>query len=469
MLRRYGFVILFLLVLITPFVLGKLCGTAQSNTTSAGPELVIVTSHVEGIRREFAEAFSRWNEQHFGTSAHIVYLNYGGSADTVKFFKNSQETTFRSLGTYKIDLVWGGGDYLFRNQLADFLEPVTLPDETMRFAFPKPTLNGIELYDTKGHAWFGTALASFGICYNKDVCRILNVPEPKTWNDLADARWMNWIALADPSRSASAGTAFMIIVEKAMIDAKAQGISEDQGWARGMGQIRLISSNAKMFTESGSEVPSIVGIGDAGAGMVIDFYGRSQVEAVGADRMAYLEPAGATAINPDPIAMVKGAEHKDLALHFMEFVLSDTGQKLWNTRAGAPGGPRRTSLRRLPIAPSVYIDLSNFTDPVNPFSGNLAFDTSNARRKTFPILGDLIRMSCIDLLDELRETRAAIDRAGRKDLEAKLGVFPFDQAEALRRMTQWGKATPLQRVDLERAWKSEFKNEYAQLRKDASP
>ena len=287
--RRYLPVILFLFVLITPFVLGKLYGTAPKKN-SAGPELVIVTAHVEGIRREFAEAISKWHTEKFGAPATIVYLNYGGSADTVKFFRNSQETTFKTLGTYKIDLVWGGGDYLFRNQLADFLEAVKLPDETIRFAFPNPTLNGIDLYDTKKNMWFGTALSSFGICYNKDVCRMLGVDEPKTWSDLADPRWRNWLALADPSRSTSAATAFMVIVERAMIDAKAQGVSEDEGWARGMSQIRLIASNAKMFTESGSEVPGIVGIGDAGAGMVIDFYGRSQVEAVGSDRMAYLDP-----------------------------------------------------------------------------------------------------------------------------------------------------------------------------------
>jgi hypothetical protein len=73
-------------------------------------------------------------------------------------------------------------------------------------------------------------------------------------------------------------------------------------------------------------------------------------------------------------------------------------------------------------------------------------------------------MSCIDLLDELRETRAAIDRAGRKDLEAQLGIFPFDQAEALRRLEQWGKGTPLERLELERRWKGEFKDEYKRLR-----
>ena len=466
--RKYLPIILFLLVLISPFVLGKFYGNADHNRSS-GQELVSVTAHPEGIRREFAEAFSKWHADKFGTPASVVYLNYGGSEDTVKFLKSSQDTTYKSLGTYKIDLIWGGGDYPFRTKLADFLEPVKLPDETIRFAFPRPTLNGIELYDTKKNSWFGTTLASFGICYNKDVCRIIGVNEPKTWSDLADARWNGWVSLADPSRSSSAAMAFMIIVERAMIDAKAQGLSEDQGWARGMGQVRLIASNAKMFTESGSEVPSIVGIGDAGAGMAIDFYGRSQVEAVGSSRMGYVEPEGATAINPDPIGLVKGAEHRELAIQFIEFVLSERGQKLWNTRAGAPDGPTRTSLRRLPIAPSVYNDMSSFTDPVNPFTGNLAFEVSNVRMRTFNILGELIRMSCIDLLDELRETRQAIDRAGRKDLEAKLGTFHFDQAEALRRMEQWANATPLQRLELERQWKQEFKDEYRQLRLQASP
>ena len=102
-----------------------------------------------------------------------------------------------------------------------------------------------------------------------------------------------------------------------------------------MGKVRLIASNAKTFTDASSSVPGIVASGDAGAGMVIDFYGRSQVEAVGESRMGYLEPAGATAINPDPIALVRGAEHRELAMRFIEFVLSERGQKLWNTRAGA--------------------------------------------------------------------------------------------------------------------------------------
>src|SRR2546429_9773674 len=119
--RRYLSVILFFVVLITPFILKKLYGTSEQKNSQRGPELVIVTAHVEGIRREFAEAFSSWHQQKFGTPAQLVYLNYGGSADIVKYFRNSEQTTFKNLGTYHIDLGWGGGAYLFKVPLPEFL------------------------------------------------------------------------------------------------------------------------------------------------------------------------------------------------------------------------------------------------------------------------------------------------------------------------------------------------------------
>src|SRR5256885_535604 len=80
-----------------------------------------------------------------------------------------------------------------------------------------------------------------------------------------------------------------------------------------------------------------------------------------------LGPAGATAITPDPVALVRGAEHRDVAVRFIEFLLSEPGQRLWITRAGAPGGPKRTSLRRLPIMKSLYDKPRDFTDNVNPY------------------------------------------------------------------------------------------------------
>src|SRR5204863_1050858 len=125
---------------------------------------------------------------------------------------------------------------------------------------------------------------------------------------------------------------FMVIVERAMQDAVDRGGSADQGWAQGMGLVRQIAANARLFTDNGTAVPGAVGSGEFAAGMAIDFQARSQIDALSAsdpDRLGYIEPIGATAINPDPVAMVKGSEHRLVATHFIEFLLSEPGQGLW--------------------------------------------------------------------------------------------------------------------------------------------
>ncbi|HWP39506.1 MAG TPA: extracellular solute-binding protein, partial [Tepidisphaeraceae bacterium] len=344
--RPYLLMTLLLVVLVTPFALRAVYVNDQAGpgalSTGDALTLVIATPHAEGIRREFAEAFSAWHREQYGQPVTIDWRNYGGSSQIVKFFDASR-SLYHQLGTYKIDLVWGGGDYLFDTQLKDagHLEGVDLGEQFLAEVYPQPTLGGLPLYDQRSSPpqWFGTALSSFGICYNKDVLRYLNLPQPTTWKDLADPKYRGWIVLADPTQSASAKTAYMVVVERAMADAAEQQGSEDLGWAQGMGLLRQIAANARLFTDSGSAQSGVVASGDAAASMVIDFHARSTIEMVGESRMGYVEPVNATAINPDPIALVRGAEHRELAVRFIRYMLSEPGQRLWITRAGAPGGP----------------------------------------------------------------------------------------------------------------------------------
>lgn len=473
---------LFVIVLVAPMLISQLIGKEQKVRTSDELELIVITAHQEGIRREFADAFSRWHREKYGQSVIVSYLTFGGT-DMVKRFDEQSKT---SPGNYGIDIAWGGGDYLFEVQLKKpgYLAPLKLDDAFLAAVYPSKTLGGLPLYDLdekNGPAWFGTALSSFGIVYNRDLLRYLGMPEPKTWRDLADPRLMRWIALADPTRSASAKQTYMVIVERAMANASARGESEDSGWADGMGLIRQISANARFFTDSSSVVPIAVSQGEAAAGMAIDFFGRSQADAIGGDRLGYVEPENATIINPDPIAMVAGAPHPELAERFIRFVLSHEGQRIWNLRAGSPGGPISSSLRRLPIRRDVYEDMTNFTDPVNPFVAASSFNKSNAREATFPILGDLIQASCIDLLDELQLTREMILKSSYVDqLDAHLGRFPFDQREALRMQTLLyppkpkpgqepaKKLTVAERLALQRRWSLNFRNEYQRMRTQAA-
>ncbi len=470
---RYVIFILLLLVLAGPFALRH---AAQQQAAQRQPApvdgaltLIIMTPHQEAIRREFAWAFDQWHRRHYHTPVNIEYRSYGGGSDILRYFESAATTVYAKLGTFQVDLVWGGGDYLFDQQLKKlgYLEPANVPPQVLAAAFPSHDLAGLALIDPQenNRCWYGTALSSFGIVYNKDLLRYLHLPEPTTWSDLADPRYRGWILLADPTRSSSARQAFMVIVERAMVDAANRGADESSGWADGMGLIRLIASNSRAFVDSASAVPITISTGDAAAGMAIDFYARSQAQSVGDARMGYVEPANATIVNPDPIGLIKGAQHKQLAERFIEFVLSSDGQRLWNTRPGLPGGPRQSALRRLPIRPDVYpLFGKDFTDQVNPFTQNSGFNKSNAREKSYPFLGDLIEMSCMDPLDLLVTARTVLrSRGDGPQADMPLARFPFDQNEAMRRWAVYRSATVREKLRWRREWTAQFASEYRRI------
>jgi hypothetical protein len=102
----------------------------------------------------------------------------------------------------------------------------------------------------------------------------------------------------------------------------------------------------------------------------------------------------------------------------------------------------------------------------DPFTAAGTFNAKRSREKTFGILPLLIQASCMDTLDELKAARAAILAAGRADLDARLGKFPFGQQEALRRAKALDavKDRPSEKLALLRTWTEEFRSEYVALR-----
>ena len=216
--------------------------------------------------------------------------------------------------------------------------------------------------------------------------------------------------------------------------------------------------------------------------MSIDFYARAQIAAVGceaqrtnacaaAGRVGYVEPQGATIVTPEPIALVRGAQHAQTARRFIEFILSDTGQRLWITKAG-PGETPEMALQRLPIVRSVYDNPVNFTEFANPFTTAGGFNTKPGRRATFGVMDELIALCCIDLLAELRETRREIVESARaSELDARLGTFPVDQAASRAGMDVHGrmlKGKPEDWLTLQRQWRQQFRAEYRELRRAAA-
>ena len=66
--------------------------------------------------------------------------------------------------------------------------------------------------------------------------------------------------------------------------------------------------------------------------------------------------------------MLKGAPNPKEGRLFIEYILSDAGQKAWMLKTGEPGGPPTSTLSRLAILPSVYQEVQGKTlITINPF------------------------------------------------------------------------------------------------------
>jgi ABC-type Fe3+ transport system substrate-binding protein len=311
-----------------------------------------------------------------------------------------------------------------------------------------PTIAGSEVYD-KDQRWFGTCLAGFGIMYNKTVVKFLGLPEPETWADLGRPAYYTWVSSADPRQSGSIYMAYEIMLQA-------------YGWQEGWGQLVRIGGNCRDFSRQASQVPLDVSAGEAAAGMAIDFYALRAIAEAGEDRLAFVLPRPLTVINPDAVGVLKGAPHAELAELFIRFVLSEDGQKLWVLRAGAPGGPKKFDLFRLPIIPGLAKRYAQYAavkmDPFD-FQSNMALDVEkkNLRRR---VVSDLFGALVIDSHDELAAAWGAVRNLPQNDPRVReLLQPPVSEGELLElAKAKW--QDPKFRADTIAKWSEEARLRY---------
>ena len=117
--------------------------------------------------------------------------------------------------TSNIDVFFGGGAYDFQKaagagMLAD-CGYVRAHSELFGAGKPIPPIVGGERYYDEGGLWLGTTVGAFGIASNRDQLALRGLPEPRTWNDLADPRYFRSLALANPTQSSSSNKAFEML------------------------------------------------------------------------------------------------------------------------------------------------------------------------------------------------------------------------------------------------------------------
>ena len=407
--KRALLTLTFIAIVALPFLLRP----KRVAPRKADDAVVIITPHNEAIRFEYARGFADWYRAKTGRTVAIDWRVVGGTSEIARFLESEYTAAFEHHWTRKlgrpwsaeiaagfqngrlpadapplvkearaaflasdvscgIDVFFGGGTYdLERQALAGRLvdsgllraHPEWFTEETI------PPRFGGEDYRRRDGLWIGTVLSSYGILFNRDVLRRLGITrEPAQWNDLADPRLLGEVALADPTKSGSVAKAFENIIQQQMQrrwqaapDSEAKAVRD--GWIDGLKLIQRIGANARYFTDSSQKPPIDVAAGNCAAGLCIDFYGRQQQEAVrrraqplslARERVGYVSPAGGSVASVDPIALLRGARNRDVAIAFIEYTLSLEGQKLWNLKPGTPGGPRRFALRRMPVRRDFY-------------------------------------------------------------------------------------------------------------------
>lgn len=218
-----------------------------------------------------------------------------------------------------------------------------------------PVRIGNAILGDSGGFYTATEVAGFGFAVAPESLRARQLPIPADWSDLADARYSGLIALPVPARVGFAPPLVEIVLQA-------------YGWERGWALWSEIAANANWVERGSTFMTDEIAAGRSLIGVSIDFFVNSAIANGASLRFVYPRHTG---LNPAHIAMTKAAPNPKGAAAFIDFMLSNTGQRQL----------LHPDIRRLPVRPDAYASLP--AGSFNPFAvaeaGGLQFDSDRAR------------------------------------------------------------------------------------------
>jgi iron(III) transport system substrate-binding protein len=185
---------------------------------------------------------------------------------------------------------------------------------------PKP----IYLKDSKGF-WVGTALEPYGLVYHPRLFQRLGIEPPKDWDDLLNPKLKGNVAQCAPTRSSSSHATYEVILQQ---------FGDDKGWE----WLKRLAANSGIFTARSRDVPSVVAKGEFAAGFAVPSYMAFEERLAGFD-IKFVAPKTAW-ITPEPMGILAGAKHPKAARAFVEFLLTEPGQRVFMERGLFPITPK---------------------------------------------------------------------------------------------------------------------------------
>jgi iron(III) transport system substrate-binding protein len=233
--------------------------------------------------------------------------------------------------------------------ISDVVTMESLKQDNLLAAYPTAPVGGYDpaIMD-KDFTYFSTKLITTGIVYNTKATM-----RPESWFDLTTPAAKDQVTMPSPLSSGAA-----------MIHTVTLAGNLTGGWDF----YTALAKNGAVAAGANGDVETAVAGGDKLYGMIVDYLPIR--EAAKGAPVAFVFPKEGVSAVTEPVAILKSARHPELARKFVDFVLSEAGQKLWSKLgyipadpkvALPPGYPDRAAIKVLPYdaAAAVANDAEN--------------------------------------------------------------------------------------------------------------
>ncbi len=238
----------------------------------------------------------------------------------------------------KTDLWWGGtGDPFLQAAEVGLLD-----------AYRPDYLNDLHGWAVRQYAMSGNMVGGFytsaiGFGWNEDVLKKKNLPAPKCWADLIDARYKGEIETSHPG---SSGTGYTILA----------GLVQLMGEEPAFDYLKKLHRNTVQYTRSGTAQAKSVSKGEVGLGVSFIF-GFEGERLQGFKQVKSAAPCEGTGYEVGGIALVKGARNKEAAKRYYDWLMSPAGQAV-GARADSLQVPANKTFKpdaRIPLTDNVRL------------------------------------------------------------------------------------------------------------------
>lgn len=300
---------------------GGAAALAAAPLRAAPQPVVVLTAYQDEVVTRFEAAFEKAHPEY------RLQMIWRMPHDALPYL--------RQPGQSGVDVYWSASPRTFAALARDgALRPLDID----RSGLPAAVGNA-PLADPAGY-YTATEMAGYGFALNRKALAERQLPEPADWRALADPRYAGLIALPSPARVGFAPPLVEIVLQA-------------YGWEAGWALWSEIAGNAALVDRGSTFVTEEVASGRRPVGLSIDFFTASAIANGAPLVFRYPDHSG---INPAHIAITAGAPNPRGARAFVEFVLSNEGQRLL----------AHADIRKLPVRPSAYEALP--ADYFRPFA-----------------------------------------------------------------------------------------------------